>query len=92
MCCKELGLAVVHDVEPPVAAHPGEQSLHHPTDPVWQETPVPRAARRDRDMDVVREGGRGEGCAPECPSDNKVNRINALRGIPALTSGAGAEI
>src|SRR6476469_2372211 len=62
---KEVGGAVVHDVEPAVAAEPGKQQLHNPPDPVRQEAPVPRAARRDRDMDVMLERCRGEGRALE---------------------------
>src|SRR5215207_2161524 len=57
---KETRLAVVHDVEPSIAAQPGEQALHDPPDPARQEAPVPRAAGRGRDVDVVCGRRRGE--------------------------------
>src|SRR3954469_23958092 len=62
---KEIRRAVVHDVEAAIAAHPGEQPLHHPADAVWKEAPVARATGRDRDMDGVLQRCLGEGCTLE---------------------------
>src|ERR671927_1919744 len=62
---KEVGLTVEHNVEAPVAAHPGEEALHHPANAARQELAVPRSAGRGRDVDVVPERRRGKGIARE---------------------------
>ncbi len=77
---EEIRLAVVHDVEPSIAAQPGKQPLHHPPDPVRQEAPVPRAAGRDRNVDVVRERRRGEGRALEAAVAEQI-ALEAERGV-----------
>src|SRR3954464_9814184 len=78
---KEVRGAVVHDVEPAVAAEPGEQPLDDPPDPVRQEAPVGRAAGRDRDMDVLLECCRGEGCSLEAAVTEQIT-LEAERGEP----------
>ena len=62
---KKVGLTVEHDVEPAVAAHPGEEALHDPANAARQELAVPRSAGRGRDVDVVHAGRRGKGIARE---------------------------
>jgi hypothetical protein len=64
-CGEEVGRTVVHNVEAPVAAQPGEQSLYDPPDPAGQKATVPGTAGRDQDVDVVLERRCGEGCAIE---------------------------
>ena len=43
---EEVGRAVIHDVEPAIAAEPGEQALDDPPDPVRQVSDPDRRHRR----------------------------------------------
>src|SRR3954451_1048570 len=78
---KEVRRAVKHDVEPPVATQPSEEAFHHPSDPAGQETPVPRSAGRDRDVDVMRQRRRRERCPREAAVAKQI-ALETERGQP----------
>ena len=63
MSGEEVGLPIEDGVEASVAGQPGEQTLDHPPDSDGKELAVAGSAGRDRDMNVMVEGGLGEGHA-----------------------------